>query len=259
MPFDISKPFDVFGTVFGGGGARRRSYSDILVDDYGASEVYPLVDIASGTAIPARVNTAYNGTLTGWDLQNASGPVAGTLAPLSGAGDYGNIGSLALAFNGAVGSALIYGKMDAALWSDANDYYLCIHQVNANNTYRIYKSGVLGIRVYIAIGGVAKIVTLGVPASPSDWFCVGLSWKDSANGNEVKCFLNGSQGGATQTGFGAWTGTTTSHLVGALSTTPANPWHGLMAYHVFKFGAIWAPTDFSDMYAARLAAGRENP
>ena len=235
-----------------GGGASAPTFAQILRDTYGASEIYPLADIASGTTIPAFVNAAHNGSIGGaWDLQNGAGPVTGELSPyLDGTADFGNIANLAADFNGAVGNAFIYGLVTAAGdWSDGVLRELFNHKVNNNNWIRIYKHGTLGLYVYAAIGGVAKQVNLGIPAAQTSWFMAGLSWQDSANGNAVKAILNGAQVGSTQTGFGAWAGTPVIDALGSAAGTSASaPWKGWLAYHTLKFGSVWTPTQFGEIH-----------
>lgn len=251
----------LISTVLSGGGVAVPTYAEILRDTYGASEVYPLTDIPSGTTIHAFVSGGHDGILTGWDLQNTAGPVAGGSAPYSGGtGDVGNVLAISTDFNGAVGSAFIFGKVsDVADWSDGATRELFNYKVNNNNWIRMYKHSTLGLDVYVAIGGVAKIIRTST--TTTDWFCLGVSWKDSANGNEVKAFFNGAQSGATQTGFGAWAGTIVTGVIGSSSASPAaNVWKGWLAYQAFKFGSIWTPTNFSDIYAARLTGGPDvNP
>lgn len=238
----------------------NKEYAGILYRVYGASEVFPLVDIASGTTITAKVSAARNGSLVGWDLQNAAGPVAGTLAPYSdGVNDYGSLDTVSLGsiFNGAIGSAVICGKVSAAGdWSDGVDRVLFRYSVDVNNVLEIYKHATLGIRAFAALGGGAKIATFGIPTDQTAWFMVGISWTDSANGNAVKLFFNGAQGGSTLTTFGAWAGTPTTLSLGSSSDSSASSvWKGWMAYHAVKFGAIWTPTNFADMYTAIATAG----
>lgn len=242
----------VFTSVLAPGGGAPPSFAQILISDYGASEVYALSSIASGTVIPAAVDSDHNGTIGGaWDLQNGVGPVAGTLAPyLDGASDYGNIIGIAGDFNGAIGSAFIFWRLTAAGdWSDGVLRELFNHKVNNNNWIRIYKHGTLGLYVYAAIGGVAKQINLGIPADTTAWFMAGVSWQDSANGNAVKGFLNGAQVGSTQTGFGAWSGTPVIDAIGSATGTSASaPFKGWLDFHVLKFGSVWTPAQFLEIY-----------
>jgi hypothetical protein len=242
----------------------KTPYSSILINTYGASEVWPLVDIASGTIITAKANAARNGALAGWDLRNAAGPVTGTLAPyFDGAdgSDYGDLDTVShrSVFNGGIGSVVISGRVsNAADWSDGATRHLFVYKVDNSNWIYAIKHGTLGMRFVFVIGGVTKVVTIGV--LDTSWFQVGASWKDSANGNEAKVFANGSQSGATQTGFGAWAGTPTIlSLASGTDNSSQNVWKGWLANHAVKFGSIWSPTDYANMYTALAGAGPENP
>ena len=233
------------------------TYAEILRDTYGASEIYPLTNIQSGTNIPAFISSAHDGMLTldSGILQNTPGPVTGTLAPLlDGSTGLWNIVNESIVWNGAIGGIFIYGKVRAAsVWSDGISRYLMSVQANANNRVLVYKlSGSSAIQCYISIGGVTK--TVNISTTTTDWFCLGITWKDSNNGNEVKVYFNGSQVGATQTGFGAWSGAPTITRLGGISED-VNVWDGWLSYRFSKFGSVWSPTDVTNIYIARLGAG----
>ena len=75
------------------------------------------------------------------------------------------------------------------------------------------------------------------------------------NGNEVKCYVNGSLL-QTITPVGAWTtDPIVSARIGAANGTPANVWDGHFAYCSVKFGSVWSPTDFLAMHNAATTAG----
>lgn len=232
------------------------AYADYAVTK-GASEAFPLVDIASGTTILAYVNSARNGALTGWDLQNTAGPVSGTLAPYSdGTNDYGNVltsgGGVGLAdiFNGNLGSVFMWGKSG---WNGISSYLLVLHVNNNNRLIALHNaSNVLQFRH--TGGGTSKTETHD-PGAPSGWFSWGASW-DTSGAGEMKTYYNGAQIGGTQTGLGVFSGTLTLALIGALSTTPTNVWDGHLAYYFFRFGAKWSAADFADLHNAALPAGQ---
>jgi hypothetical protein len=236
-----------------------NNYAAILRRVYSASEVWSLVDIASGTAIKAYVSAAHNGTLTGWLLQNSAGPVTNTLAPYSdGSGDYGNIGASSVIFNGAIGAAFVLAKVaNAGVWTDGVARSLFDYKVDANNWLQIYKSSSNNIiQCYAALGGGAKIRNITV--STTDWFLIGMTWKDSANGNSVVAYLNTTPQTALTT-FGAWSGVPTILTIGSIDTTPNQSWHGWLAYKAVKYGSVWTPTDITNIYNALAGAGPENP
>jgi hypothetical protein len=244
-------------------GGPARTYAQILVEDFGASEVWPLVNIASGTTIPAFVNSARNGVLSGWALQNTPGPVPGTLAPFSdGTNDFGNIystgGGVGFAdiFNGNIGAAFMWLKAaGAGVWSDGLARRGINWTVNTSNRILIQKPGTANtIQAFHFGGGVNKNVAHTI--STTDWFSVGLSW-NTGGGGELKVFVDGAQVGTTQTGLGAFTGTlgSTSTLIGSQEVAPSLVWHGWLGYAASRNGSIWTPTNFADMHAAAAAAG----
>ncbi|MBD3354305.1 MAG: hypothetical protein GF364_22675 [Candidatus Lokiarchaeota archaeon] len=249
--------------VMGGGDAAvTRSYATILEEDYGADEVWPLVDIASGTTIHAHVNSNRDGTLTGWDLQNAAGPVPGTSAPYSdGANDCGNIytsnGSDELAdiFDPAEGSFLAWAKVQAAsAWTDGESRHILTLGPNSNNRIVLLKNATDNTVIMSYKAGNHADQVVYNPFSSTDWFYIGMSW--SVADDEVRAYLNGSQVGGTQTGLGTWAGDLTNALIGAYFSTTAI-WHGLLAYAAVKFGSVWTPTQFSEMHAAAATAGAD--
>lgn len=240
------------------------TYAETLRDTYGASEVWPLVDIASGTTINAFINSARNGTLTGWALQDAAGPVTGTLAPSSdGINDFGNIytsgGGVGLndIFNGSVFSVIVWGKPTTWVTLGVQRRFIDI-RADGSNLFLLTQTGTTGqIQALYRAGGVTKSVTTAT-GSPAGWVLYGLSVDSGAD--EMKVFFNGSQTGTTQTGLGTWSGgalNSTQTIIGAFSTTPSLVFDGHLSYVAFKFGSIWSPADHSDIYDAASTAGAD--
>lgn len=232
-----------------------RTYATIVNDDIGASEIFPFVNISSGTTIPAFVNSARNGTLLGLDLQNAAGPVAGTLAPYwDGTNDYGDIltsnGSTGLVdiFNGALGSALLWVKKNGS-WASGGGGLLEM-RVNNNNYVRLARNGANIVHRHNG-GGTVKTVTANY-GSPAGWFSTGLSW--DVAGGEMKAYKDGAQIGTTQTALGTLTGTITGATIGAQLTTPSDVFDGWIAYAFLLFGAKWSDANFANIHAAAATA-----
>jgi hypothetical protein len=241
--------------LFGGGG-NTKTYAEILVDDYGADEVWPLVDIASGTDIPAFVNSNRDGTLTGWDLQNAAGPVTDTLAPYSdGANDYGDIHTS----NGTDGLADIWdGEANLFMWlnsdtgfwtDDAYCYFLTLGNPGFEG-FHVRKTGGNEIAWKFKTVGLSQI-----SQTPSGWFSLGLSI--SLSDDEGKCFYNGSRQGAIHDLSGEAAGSITESWIMAESDGPFGVFTGWGAYVAVKFGSIWTPTDFQNMHDAAATAGAD--
>lgn len=233
----------LFPVVMGG---AKTPYDQLLINTYGASEVWPLVDIASGTAITAKVAAARNGTLTGWDLQNAAGPVAGTLAPLSGTNDLGSIftASLVSAFDGTAGSLIIWCKHTD--WTTTDQYGMHLYN-DVNNFVRITHDAANRLSWQYYAGGTALTRTKTSVTSTA-WMCLGITWDKAAD--EVRCYYNGVQEGVTLTSLGVWSGNI--QYAGILSFISANkkPWIGHGAYAAVKFGGVWTPTQMQAMYLA---------
>jgi len=239
------------------------SYAEALEETYGATEVWPLVDIEGGVFIPAFVDKSRNGLFAGWQPQNLAGPVQGSLAPLSdGINNYGNIFSsngvdgLVDIFDGDVGSLFIWARKQA--WGAAVKYWFRLVADN-DNQIEILNSGATNIVVRRRGSAIIDSVTFASGA-PTTWHSIGLSWDTGAD--ELKVFFGtiGSpieQKGTTQTGLGAWSGDLTEAVVGASSAVGSNSFDGWLAYYAVKIGSIWTPTDFNNMHNAALTASAD--
>lgn len=245
-----------------GSAAAAVPYSTALVNSYGAAEVWPLVNIAGGTAITAKVAAARNGVLSGLTLQNTAGPVTNSLAPLwSGAAPYGNLltsnGTTGLAdiFNGTTGSFFMWVKVAAAgVWTDGAFRRIFKFLADANNYISAYKSSTNGtIDFLYDAGGTVKTVSVS-SLSSTGWFSVGMSWDKTAGANgEVKAYIDGAQVGTTQTALGTWVNTgwgTGLALLGANTVGASQNFSGWLAYSAIKFGAVWTAANFAAMHAA---------
>lgn len=245
--------------VGGGGGDAGLAFANRLVDTYGASEVWRLTDITTGTTIPAHVSAARNGTFFGWDLQNVSGPIANDplLAPLSGAGDYGNLysanGSTGLAdiFNGTTGSIMMFVKAQATLWTSGLAHRPFNIAVNdANRVFAVKTATNNELKFWYIAGGTQKTIIISL--SSTDWLQIGCSWDKNAGATgEFKAFVNGTQQGDTQTNLGAFAGPLANDkcCVLARSTDPFDSWRGWGAYFAIRAGGVWTPAEFASMYA----------
>jgi hypothetical protein len=225
-----------FVSPFGDSPSAAVDFADTLVNVYGASEVWKLTDIVSGTTIPAHVDPARNGVLTGWDLQNTASPVVGDagLAPYSdGTNDYGNIQSANLAslFNGAIGSLSIFGKVvNAAVWTNGVNGRLLNLEVNGNNRVSLLKAASPNNRLtwaYIA-GGTVRSAVFDSGAT-TDWFNFTFTW-NKFSADRVRAYFNGVQQGADVTGLGTWAGALATSLIGAFTTTPTQVFNGWSCY-----------------------------
>lgn len=245
-----------------GGGGETPTYAEILRDTYGASEVWPLVDIASGTTITAKVDSARNGTITGpWALQNAAGPVPGSLAPYShGSVDGGNILSAAFQppfFNGTIGNLFIWGKiLDATVQNDGTKDTLFYVLGPSSLNYIVLRKyeGTGANRGVIALTKWGNVDTSWFYATTAtlDWFSLGFSWDKTAaaGAGEGKFFFNGVQQAGTKT-FGTWdSGSLIRNVIGCSQLPGIDVFNGWMAYMACKFDSLWSPADFLAMHNA---------
>jgi len=194
---------------------------------------------ASGTVAKCLVNTAQNGTYSSdvstWPVGAGIGD--GNTAPqFDGANDYINVFSAAFSavFPGAVGSFAGWVRVanvgvwtdgtrrdSTILFDDANNYII-LRRAVANNTYQyLYQAGgVLGIR---SAAGLAN----------TGWVHVAMTWSDGTSANEMKCYWNAVQQGATVGALGNWAGgglDPNQTLIGATTMVPANVWSGGQAH-----------------------------
>lgn len=241
--------------------AAERTYAQILFEDYGADATWPLVNIASGTTIYDAFNSDRDGTLSGWVLQDAVGPVSGSLAPLSDAGDYGDIYTtapitgLTEIFDGSVGSLLLWLRVSSgSVWTDGNNYFaLQLSRGSASGRIYIAKVGDNNIR----FGYTANDERLHVDHTISDtgWFSLGLSWSDAGNDGEGKMFANGQQVGSI-TITESWIDVLSSDHCAVLARDVFGglSWPGWGAYLAARFGEVWTPTQFQEIHDAASSA-----
>lgn len=218
-----------------GGAVASRGYTNKVLA-LSPIAYWPMAEASGSVAIDASGN-GRNGAYSGVTL-GATGIGDGrTAATFDGATSYTNVysASLAGAFSGAQGSIVIWGRVSGAgIWTDGISRRMLLLQADANNRIGINKA-VANNEIdwlYVA-GSVSK--SAGVTSfSPAGNFCIGLTW-DKA-GDAVKFYVSGAQSGATQTGLGVFAGalSSTQTIIGALNTTPAQVWGGMLAH-----AAIW--------------------
>lgn len=234
------------------GGAAADLYAQRLINVYGATEVWPLIDMTSGTTITATNNVAWNGTCQGWDLQNAAGPIASEgSAPYSdGANDYGNILSAGLtaAFSKTELSMFCWGKVPAGVWTDGANrrlaYFLAgiscgvLKSYNNNQLVIFYYTGAPGYWVFERRDGI----------SPTTWFSCAFTVSETAD--EGRGYFNGTQEDPTLAKPGALTaGALSKASIGSEGAATTTVWLGHKAYVAVKFGApVWTPTQIAAMH-----------
>lgn len=246
-----------FIPTMGGGAAAAASYATVLQDTYGASEVWPLVNISSGTTITAFIDSARNGTLTGWDLQNAAGPVTGTLAPYSdGANDYGDIETASLVSIASIVKGSLFGwfKPTTASLTDGilrrpfiifhtGTNYISLSKTTNNNQFNIRRNADAGN------------TSINFNINNNNWFSFGAAWDESINS-----FIAAVNGASIGSGAcpAATGGAMTASILGAINTNPQNVHAGHLAYFSVNYSSTnWTIADFLAMHNAAATAGAD--
>jgi len=232
----------------------RRHYLSALRSIFGSSLIgLWLQNEQAGSVCRDYSPYAHNGTYSGVTLAAARGP-RGLFAPsYDGANDYTNIysASLVSAFNGQEGTVIAWARVSGAgVWTDGVSHdvvnlqadasnYVVIRKATANNTIALrYGAGGVDKSVYWASGGTLT------------WACYAITWSKSAN--QVAAYINSGPTG-TATGLGTWAGSpaSTTTNIGAFSTTPVNPWSGLIG-PVILLNRAATPAEIAAAYNAGL-------
>jgi len=229
------------------GGAAAATYAEILRDTYGASEIWPLVNISSGTTISAFINSARNGTLTGWDLQNTAGPVTGTLAPyIDGTNDAGNIlsASLTSIWSATEGGMLIWGNVSA--WSGAFRTALSFYDGSSRAQIQKHNDNLI-MRFYAGSDfGQGALPTTGA------WHSYGIRWSNSEN--LIAYTIDGVQ---QDTDIGLSLPSTIDLAgIGEIGNGTLI-WAGWLAYAAIWAGSAPSVADFLAMHNAAATAGAD--
>lgn len=236
-------------------GGFHVPYADKLVDTFGATEVWRLVDIESGTAVPAHTTSARNGTSSGLTLQNGGSPVSyDTLAaPLFTAAtpSYCELAtaSIIAAFNAGVHSAGIWAKIQSAQWTDGAQRMMMTHAANSSNRSHLSKTaGSNGLNVFYRGNNVTDQVSAGSLSLAGQWFHFGYTVDTGTD--ELKAYLNGVQVSTTQSTIGAWAGALVNLLLGVYTDLATIAFTGHLAYaHVKYGGPVWTAQNFADIVA----------
>ena len=230
-----------------------QTYADLVVNTYGAAEVWPLVDVDSGVTVPAYVSTpTRDGTATSVTWQSGASPLTGgtKLTPyFDGALDSIDLFTASLA--GLINAAstlsirLLFQPASAGFWTDGNNHGLMLLYASATNYISMRKSVANGTLVLFAkMDNSNKVVTFS-GVSGTGIFDVGLTL-DKPN-DQLIGYLNGSPSTPT-TGLPSWTGGAfTQALLGTYLATP-----NMLGY--LAFAMVWdgvvPPADWAAMYAA---------
>lgn len=155
-----------------------------------------------------------------------------TAALFDGVNDYINVaGTFPAAVNVNLGSAMLWFKVDSAVWTDGTiDTSLRIF-ADATNYIRFAKSNAANTFFVEWMGGGASS-SRSKSTSTTSWTCVILTWNKASN--RLRMYWNGVQEGADVAMGGVFVGAMANAYLGNTSAGTTNPFNGLMA-HV----AVW--------------------
>ena len=223
------------------GGAKTYSQRVLAT---GPIAYWPLWE-PSGTVITDISGNGRNGAYSG-----ATPPTLGvsgigdgrTAASFPGATAYGNVYSVGLrdAFNGAVGSMIVWVKPAADVWTDGSvDGWFWIATADGQNAIYVRKSATNATIEWRVLAGNVGAVRAKAGQSTVGWLCLALTW----NGSTYQAYYNGvAEGAAVATGTWAGLPASNSMNVGASSTVPASVANGTLA-HVALWNRALSPAE----------------
>lgn len=235
-------------------GSRHRSYLQTLRQIAGSSCIglWPGNEAAGNVAYDLS-GKGHNGQYTGVTLGQPG--IKGLTCPsYDGATDYTNLYSAALAaaFSGAEGTLLTWARVSGAgVWTDATQRMVFGLTVDGSNSIYIKRNTADGrMDLYYTAGGTNN-ATVITGLSSTGWQCWALTW--SKSGDKVIGYQNGVQSGAIKTGLGVWAGAPVAAglVIGAASTTPTNPYSGLIGPTLLCDAAL-SPAAIAKAYNAAL-------
>lgn len=203
---------------------------------------------ASGTVAADESKNGHVGAYLGTYTLAQSGRVHVCPSFTSG---FVNIYSAALAamVNGQLGSAMIWLQVaNVGIWTDgALRVAWELLRSDASNAMHIAKSETNNILQLAYIAGGTSL-TFNRACSRIDWICAGMTWNLASN--RFRCYIDGIQPEAEQSGLGTYVGSLDSGTngIGAYNTGRALPFIGKLAYAV-----LWnAELSPAEMYNASL-------
>jgi hypothetical protein len=209
---------------------------------------WPMWEPSGAVADNYEGTAARDGAYTGVTLAQ-TGIGDGRTCPLfDGTNDFCDIYSVSFrdALNGAAGTAAIWVKAVAGLWTDGATDMALVMRVDANNRIELSNNANNTILWLYRAGGTSESISKA-GLSTTSWVHIAITWDKTANA--MKAYWNGIQEGATQTIAGIWAGTLDASrtVVGASSTGPTGPWDGNLAHC-----AVWTKA-LSDAQILALA------
>lgn len=228
--------------VKGGGtyGSKVLSYNPFA---------YWIMGEASGTDSICQVDTNQNGTYSNVTLGQPGIGDGNTCPDFNGTNSVNNIYSATLNTNydPTLGSIVIWGKVEAAAWTDGLIRTLAYVSADAQNYVNVFKSSVNGrLEVRYRANSVTEIVQIN-GLNTTDWFLLGMTW--NVAGDRVRCYYNGAQSGGDQSGLGVWVGALAAAgcSIGA-APGPSSLWDGPIA-HCSLYDTELDSDAFADLYS----------
>ena len=191
-------------------------------------ELWIMGELSGTTAAASVLTPTRDGTFANVTLDNVDGPGGFSRAGLwNGTTSTCDIysASLASAFNGSVGTALIFAKISGAQWGDSTLRNLLYLAVDSSNFVRLLKTAITNrIIIRYKASDTTQTVTYD-STGPTGWVLWGVTW--TTIGNEMKAYFlpssAGGQIGTTQVGLTAWVGTLNSDTTVIGSASVSSP------------------------------------
>lgn len=196
---------------------------------------WPL-DEASGATAYDRSGNGYNGTHNNVTLGVAGIGDGRTAARYGGVNSLTDLYSAGLvgAFDGNLGSAAMWMRLDAPTWLDGQTRMGLRVYVSSTNRIQIYRlSSHYSLSCTHVGSGIQK--SRSIVTASTQWIHVGMTWNTTSG--EMQAYLNGLAYGASITELGTWVGApaTKYTILGSAATdTLVYLWLGNLA-HV----ALW--------------------
>lgn len=195
----------------------------------------------------------YNGAATGVTYGAANMGDGGLSGVFDGSTSFIDIYSAG--FAGAVNTAELtvaaWCKVAAgSVWTDGSNDIVINISASTTNAIRLYKTSTNNnLQFQYYAGGTNKNVNDTSLAGATGWFHFAMTVTKA--GDAMIAYLNGAKVGATQTGLGVWSGAllSTTTTIGALNTTPIQPWTGLLS-HVAVFTSALSAAQIATLATA---------
>ena len=192
-------------------------------------------------------NDPMEGANTGITMGQLAGYNLGYAGLIDGINDYGNISSAEInsKFNPDTGTIVAFAKVaNVGVWTDGAIRQVVRIQIDASNFIILRKTAAnntLSMWIRGAGGGTAITTTL----TSTSWFMIALTWSGANAAGYINGVSVGTSGDITDL-VGNLGSTTT--VIGAQNTVPAQVWSGNICY-VGLAPYVMTPIEIADIYA----------